>query len=164
MGLRWEDVSLGSGLIHVRRSWDEKAGAVEPKSRAGKRTIPILGVLREMLIEHRMLTDRSNGFVFGPTLGRPFTPSAAWRRAHRRWRTARLSGVGLHEARHAFASLLIASGVNAKAITSYMGHSSVSTTFDLYGHLMPGSEGEAAALVDAFLEKTLTPHDSLESV
>lgn len=52
--------------------------------------------------------------------------------------------------------MLIAAGVNAKAITTYMGHASVQTTYDLYGKLMPGSESEAAALVDAYLNRTDT--------
>ena len=64
--------------------------------------------------------------------------------------------MGLHEARHTFASLLIAACVNAKAITSYMGHASIQTTYDLYGKLMPGSESEAAALVDAYLARADT--------
>ena len=64
--------------------------------------------------------------------------------------------MGLHEARHTFASVLIASGVNAKAITTYMGHASIQTTYDLYGKLMPGSESEAAALVDAYLARANT--------
>jgi integrase len=55
-----------------------------------------------------------------------------------------------------FASLLIAAGVNAKAITTYLGHASIQTTFDLYGHLMPGNEDEAVALVDAYLERSNT--------
>ena len=44
----------------------------------------------------------------------------------------------LHEARHTCASVLIAAGMNAKAITHYLGHSSIDVTFDRYGHLMPG--------------------------
>jgi integrase len=51
---------------------------------------------------------------------------------------------------------LIAAGVNAKAITAYLGHASIQTTFDLYGHLMPGNEDEAVALVDAYLERADT--------
>ncbi len=54
------------------------------------------------------------------------------------------------------ASFMIAAGVNAKALASYMGHSSIKVTFDLYGHLMPGSEAEAADLLDAFLERADT--------
>mgnify|MGYP006173014003 CR=1 FL=1 len=49
------------------------------------------------------------------------------------------------------ASLMIAAGVNAKALCSYMGHASVSITFDRYGHLMPGNEQEAAGRLDAYL-------------
>jgi integrase len=46
---------------------------------------------------------------------------------------------------------MIAAGVNAKALSAFMGHSSIKVTFDLYGHLMPGTEAEAAALLDRFL-------------
>ncbi len=54
---------------------------------------------------------------------------------------------------------MIAAGVNAKALAQYMGHSSIKLTFDLYGHLMPGSEREAARLLDAFLEEAGSPID-----
>jgi hypothetical protein len=55
--------------------------------------------------------------------------------------------------------------VNAKAIASYMGHSSIEITFDLYGKLMPGSEDEATALVDAYLARgaALTVPDTVPS-
>lgn len=46
---------------------------------------------------------------------------------------------------------IIAAGVNAKALSSFMGHSSIKVTFDLYGHLMPGMANEAAAPLDTFL-------------
>jgi integrase len=42
-------------------------------------------------------------------------------------------------------------GVNAKALTEYMGHSSITITFDRYGHLLPGNHEQAAALLDAYL-------------
>jgi len=51
----------------------------------------------------------------------------------------------------AFASMMIAAGVNAKALSTYMGHAGVAITYDRYGHLMPGSEAEAAGLLDAYL-------------
>ncbi len=62
-----------------------------------------------------------------------------------------VEGLRLHQARHTYASFMIAAGVNAKALSTFMGHSSIKVTFDLYGHLMPGTETEAAALLDAFL-------------
>ena len=57
-----------------------------------------------------------------------------------------LEPIGLHECRHTFASLMIAAGVNAKALSTYMEHSSITITLDRYGHLFPGNEDEAAAL------------------
>jgi integrase len=48
---------------------------------------------------------------------------------------------------------MIAAGVNAKAVGSYMGHANISITLDRYGHLMPGNEDEAATLLDAYLER-----------
>jgi integrase len=48
---------------------------------------------------------------------------------------------------------MIAAGVNAKAHATYLGHSSVTITYDRYGHLMPGNADEAAALLAAYLER-----------
>ncbi len=48
-------------------------------------------------------------------------------------------------------TLIIAAGVNAKALQTFMGHSSITVTLDRYGHLFPGSEQEAADLLDAYL-------------
>jgi len=51
---------------------------------------------------------------------------------------------------------MIAAGVNAKALSSYLGHASITITLDRYGHLMPGSEDEAAGFLDAYLERANT--------
>jgi integrase len=157
MALRWEDVDLAAGVIRIERSYDDKGRVeIEPKSRAGQRTIPIVGALRDVLVEHKTRQGRDSGLVFGSSPETPFQPSNLWRRAQRAWKRAGLEPIGLHEARHTFASVLIAAGVNAKAITTYMGHASIQTTYDLYGKLMPGSESEAAALVDAYLARADT--------
>src|SRR5262245_55740564 len=47
--------------------------------------------------------------------------------------------------------MMIAAGVNAKALQAFMGHASITFTLDTYGHPMPGTEAEAAALVDSYL-------------
>ena len=61
--------------------------------------------------------------------------------------------ITLHAARHTYASLMIAAGVNAKALCTFMGHANIATTLDLYGHLFPGSEAEAASLLDTYLAR-----------
>jgi hypothetical protein len=50
---------------------------------------------------------------------------------------------------------MIAAGVNAKALSVYMGHSSITITLDRYGHLMPGNEHEAACRLATYLEREL---------
>jgi len=153
LALRWEDVDLAAGVIHVDRSWDAKEGVVAPKSRAARRTVPIAGVLREQLVEHKLRSGRHVGLVFGTGTARPFTPSNIRKRANAAWAHAGFDPIGLHECRHTFASLMIAAGVNAKALSAYMGHSSVTITYDRYGHLMPGNESEAADLLDEYLAR-----------
>jgi integrase len=155
-GLRWEDVDLAEGVIRVERSWDEVEGIpIATKSRAGRRTVPIPAALRRYLTAHHLRTPRREGLIFARPSGEPFIASNLRTRALTAWKHAGLAPIGLHEARHTYASLMIAAGVNAKALTTYMGHSSITVTFDRYGHLMPGNEGEAAELLDAYLESSI---------
>ena len=72
------------------------------------------------------------------------------------WEAAKLTRLTLHDRRHTFASLMIAAGVNAKAHSTFMGHANITVTLDKYGHLFPGSEEEAADLLDAYLERAST--------
>jgi integrase len=152
-GLRDEDVALDEGVVRVRRSWDRIAGEIAPKSRAGLRDVPIVAELRRHLAAHRLRRGSASGLFFGEQ-GRAFDRDVVVRRAEQAWKAAGLQGVGLHEARHSCASLFIASGLNLKAIASFMGHSSITITLDRYGHLLPGSEDEAVALVDGYLART----------
>lgn len=166
--LRAEDIDLAGGVIRVERGWDEKEGEIALKSRAGRRRVPIAPVLHDFLTAHRATTPRQDGdLAFGRTATLPFYTKSLQERADRAWESANeseweraqeegrdprvLARITLHECRHTFASLMIAAGVNAKALQTFMGHSSIQVTFDLYGHLMPGSEAEAAALLDAYL-------------
>jgi integrase len=151
--LRWSEVDLGRSEIRVARSWDEREGPIEPKSEAGKRTVPILAVLRDFLDAHKIATERDgDDLVFGRSAAVPFTPNTARGRARRAWEQAALAPITMHECRHTFASLLIDAGVNAKAIQTFMGHATIEMTFGQYGHLMPGSREQAREQVDAYLD------------
>jgi len=93
--------------------------------------------------------------VFGVSACSPFSVASVIYRADRAWERAKLQRITLHECRHTFASLMIAAGVNAKALSAYMGHSNIGITMDRYGHLMPGNESEAAGLLDAYLTRAV---------
>jgi integrase len=149
-------VDLAGGTLRVERAWDPQSKVyVSPKSRAGRRRVPILGVLRGILLDLRM-AGSGNGLVLPGLSTEHVEISSLRQRARRHWQAAGLNPIGLHECRHTCASLMIAAGVNAKALSVYMGHSNIGTTFDVYGHLMPGGEDEAAALADAYLERANT--------
>jgi integrase len=150
--LQVDDVDLAGGVIRVERGWDPAEGAIELKSHAGRRKVPVAAILRDHLAEHLARVDRSGDeLIFGNTPQSPFTGNMLQRRADKAWEVAELDRITPHACRHTSASLMIAAGVNAKALSTFMGHANISITLDRYGHLMPGSEGEAAGLLDSYL-------------
>lgn len=156
--LRWRDVELGRGLIRVERSWDQYEGAIATKSEASRRVVPLLAVLRDHMDEHKLRADADpEALAFGRSPTRPFAPTATDKRAKEAWWLAQLPPITLHECRHTFASLLIDAGTNPKAIQTYLGHSKIQTTFDVYGHLMPGSIDQVRERMDAY---PVTAHET----
>ena len=152
--LRWEDVDFERNLIRVERAWDDRAGVIEPKSRAGRRRVPLPAALRSQLLAHRLRQGAvGKGLVFTNREGRPFCSNWVVARARATWRKAGLESIGLHECRHTYAAFMVAAGVNAKALSTYMGHASITITLDRYGHLMPGNEQAAAGMLSAYLER-----------
>jgi len=113
-------------------------------------------------------TGRSGeDLLFGRTTEEAFYASTIDHRAKRAWKVANeraaerrdaeeagatsLRPITLHECRHTFASLLIDAGANPKATQQFMGHSKIQTTFDVYGHLLPGSHDEVRQRMDHYL-------------
>ena len=145
-------VDLELGVIRVERSWDPHAGVIEPKSRAGRRSVPIVAALRPHLAARKLRRVVPPASSSASAAGRS-TATRSSTGPTRAWKKAGLDPIGLHECRHTLASILIAAGVTAKALSTYLGHSSTQITLDRYGHLMPGNEDEAVALVDAYLRR-----------
>ncbi|MDP9223038.1 MAG: site-specific integrase, partial [Actinomycetota bacterium] len=160
--LRWGDIDLPGRVMHVRRGWDDMEGEQDGKSDAAERDVPILDPLAPELGAHKLRTGGSGDqLVFGLTEEQPFYPSTVRNRVLATWAAAnkkreaddQLEPIGLHEARHTCASVLIASGANPKVIQKVMGHATIGMTFDQYGHLMPGGLDEAAAAANAYLAR-----------
>lgn len=149
-------VDLEGGWIRVRRSWDPGAKQfVPPKSRK-PRKVPIIDKLAKLLANHFVLLDHpSEGLLFPSAKNAdwPTDPAILRRRICKQWDDAGLDRLGFHEGRHTFASIGIAAGLNAKTLSTYLGHATITITLDRYGHLMPGSEIEARAMLDAYLDK-----------
>ena len=103
-----------------------------------------------------MRRGRSHGLVFGRTGSDPFVSDTLSKHAAKAWKVAGLAPITLPECRHTFASMMIAAGVNAKALSRYMGHHSIV--------IYPGPlrapdarhEDEAAGMLDAYLQRADT--------
>ena len=80
--------------------------------------------------------------------GRSMLPNSLSHAFSRIAQKAGLTGVRLHDMRHSHASLMLREGVPAKVIQERLGHASISTTMDLYAHLLPGIQEEAAIKFD----------------
>ena len=140
-------------MISVVRGWDDKEGPIEPKSKAGRRRVFLLDMLRPHL--EPLLVDRaSDELVFGNAHETPFDPRALARRI-RRARSAAdakraaqelpaLERFTLHEGRHPFATWLDHAGVSADRADRYMGHSSGGVA-SRYRHLLSAQMAEEAA-------------------
>ena len=90
-------------------------------------------------------------FLFGRTPQDPFVASSVNNHAQECWEAVGLRSITMHECRHTFASLLIDAGTNPKAVQTFVGHSKIQTTFDVYGHLFPGSRDEVRRRMDEYL-------------
>jgi len=153
--LRWSAVNTDTGAIRVVESWDPREGRIAPKTPTSRRATPMPGLLRDLMLKHRLRRGElpDDALVFGDG-DQPFHAASLYRRADRAWEAAGLTDrLRLHQARHTYASFMIAAGVNPKALSAFMGHSSIKVTFDLYGHLMPGTAAEAAVLLDGYIRR-----------
>jgi len=145
LGLKWEDIDFEGNRIHVRRAlWRGKF--VTPKSRRSRRAIDMGPTLKAAL---GRLPSRFKGeMVFtspeGDVMDADNFSSRDWARVLRR---SKLKRIRFHDLRHTYASLLIAQGAHPKYIQVQLGHASIQTTLDRYGHLMPEMhEAEARKL------------------
>ena len=145
--------NLAKGVIQVRRSWDDYAGEITPKSAKGTRTVPLTALLRDHLVALKASTGRDGrDFVFGAAADRPFQPSHVRREAAKAWEAANkqraeqkkppLVPIELHSCRHTFVSLMHDAGLSLERIGDYVGHGSTYMT-DRYRHLLEGHEQEA---------------------
>jgi integrase len=143
-GLRWGDIDLEAGVIHVRQRANRWGRMGPPKSKAGKRDIPLAPIVINALKQRR--ADCPQGeldLVFATRSGLPQGQSnildQVWVPLLHKCRLLNDSGghrYNFHMLRHAAASLFIAYlKWPPKRIQTVMGHANVALTFDLYGHL-----------------------------
>jgi integrase len=139
IALRWEDVDLAGRRVRVRRRLYK--GTIDaPKSRYGKREIPVSPAIASQLAEHRAATKFGSeaDLVFASKEGTPLSSGNLLSRVVKpAGKRAGLEWVTLHSLRHTCASLLFRSGWNAKQVQMMLGHHSPAFTLGTYVHLIP---------------------------
>lgn len=154
-GLRWNDVDLKTGTLAVSQRADQWGQIGPPKSKAGYRTIPLGPAIVAELRKWRLRCPKGElGLAFPNSEGKVLHHSNLLRRKF--WPLQKSAGLaaryGMHSLRHAAASAWIAQGVDLKRLTTWMGHSSVQMTLDVYGHLIADAKGDAAIAAATELE------------
>ena len=110
------DASVSRRSGPRREATDETNANCVSRQTAMARGVADPAVLRDYLDQHRITRAREDELVFGRRGGTPFSRSTINQRAERAWAAADVAPVTLHECRHTFATLMIAAGVNAKAL------------------------------------------------
>jgi integrase len=157
LGLTWSNVDLELCTLSVTQALYRVKGTFitqPPKTKSGRRVISLSPSLALLLTDYRrqleaqhLLCDRimsDSEFCFAHPDGKPFDPPTV---THQFVKLARKAGLAarLHDLRHTYASIMLAAGVNIKAISQALGHANVSITLNVYSHLLPGA-GKSAAL------------------
>ena len=158
-GLKWQDFEEKTGRLHIRRSvHHRKGGGVrvgETKTETGTRTILLPPSTVEILTA-RKKKSYSNWIFHNPVVPEvPMDPSAAYKRLKTLLRHAELPPIRFHDLRHTFATHALTSGVDAKTLSTILGHTNASFTLDTYTHMTPDMHRKAAAVVGGFLDEIM---------
>ncbi|MCH7625801.1 MAG: site-specific integrase [Chloroflexi bacterium] len=161
-GLKWNDVDLDAGALRVVRTLQriDGQGLVEgqPKTDRSRRSIglsagavEVLRHIRATQAELRLAAGelwQSRDFVFTNPDGSPISGERVSKDFAKIVRANDLPYLTLHGLRHTAASLMIAGNVHARAIADILGHSSISITMDVYGHLLNDTQRDAVKVLD----------------
>jgi integrase len=154
-GLRWSDVDLDAGLIHVRQRADQWLNLGPTKTKAGMRDIPLAPIVVNALKQWRAECPKGTlDLVFPNTVGNVENMAdihaRCWVPLQIRCGLVSDAGkhrYGFHMLRHAAASLFIKYlGWSPKRLQAVMGHASINMTFDRYGHLFENVDADRDAM------------------
>jgi len=159
--LTWNDIDFEQSILSIDKAADGTGRVFPPKSKAGTRKVPLPeAVIRELRYLKVSLPPNDLNLVFPNRAGKIMSGNAIYRGF---W-VKIMKELGFiddegkprfffHSLRHTAASLYIRRGVDPKKLSSIIGHSSIRTTYDLYGHLWEDTEGDR--LLAAGIEKIL---------
>ena len=148
LGLKWDSIDFQNAVLTIKHTVvkvSETIAKDKTKSKSSHRSFPLLPEMRELFLqikteqaENRKLFGKAyieTEYIFCWPDGRPFPPDYVSQRFNALLKKYGFPHIRFHELRHSCASLLINQGCNLKDVQEWMGHSDISITADIYGHL-----------------------------
>lgn len=164
LALRWQDMDLDAGTLAVVRSLEETRTGFnfkEPKTAKGRRVIALpsmaVSALRRHKAEqaqHRLLLGegyKDQGLVCAEPTGEPILPSAISNGFPKLLSKVELPPIRFHDLRHSHATMLLREGIHPKIVSERLGHATIGITLDVYSHVLPSMQEEAARKLDVAL-------------
>lgn len=168
-GLRWQDVDLDSGRAAIKQARVAVGYEVQvaaPKTGRSRRsvaldpdTVAILRAHRKVQMEERLFCGpgwEETGLVFVQPDGSAIHPDRITKLFDRAVRESGLPRIRLHDIRHTHATLALQAGLHPKVVSDRLGHSSTTVTLDIYSHVIPALQEEAATTVASMFLKLPT--------
>lgn len=154
LGLQWGDINWNGKFLEIRRaSWNR---IVTTPKNVKSRRVDMPDQLAQVLSEHRLTLTKSalkkgrpmSEWVFPANVGAPLEPNRVREAFFLALKHAGLRLIRFHDLRHSFASWLIGNGESPACVKEQLGHHSIQTTVDTYGHLVPGANRKAVNALD----------------
>ena len=165
LGLKWDAVNFNDNTIRICNTVTKMYGLCEKertKNSSSNRTLPLIPVVKKYLLklkeeqkEYRKLFGKcyfDSEYICVKKDGSPITPDDASYKFRLFLKKNNLPHIRLHDLRHSCASMLIAQGVDIKVIQEWLGHSSIATTGNIYGHLQFKQKIETGNMLENLLE------------
>lgn len=156
-GLQWNDIDFTNNTINVNRvrlAVGKKIVIEDPKTINSKRIVQIskfcISLLKELKEEQKRQYKKlnkefkENYFIFINEYGKPIYPDTISKRFKKILEKNNLKKITFHELRHTSATLLINSNIDINSVSKHLGHANVSTTLNIYAHVLEKTKQEMA--------------------
>ena len=168
LGLKWDKVDFTSNQVYICNNilYSADVGIYEdtPKTERSKRYISLPAETMQLLRQYRAWQSaerlrlgeyyQDQGFVFAQDNGGPMHPDSVTTWLTRFSKRHGLPHVNAHAFRHTMASMLYFNGADSVSISKRLGHAQVSTTANIYAHVIEAADKKNAdILADVFLKK-----------
>ena len=148
LALTCEDIDFENGTVSISKTYfrrNKTDNITSPKTESSNRKITIPQFLQE---EMKNFIDRQYGLTPEERIF-PITDRAIQKKMKQKTELAKLKPIRVHDLRHSHIALLIEKGMQPLVIAQRVGHDSVNTTMNIYGHLYPNKQKQVADLLNA---------------